>query len=418
MGDLLTIQTNMMQTTAIAIVMLYVGKFLRKKVEFFERFCIPAPVIGGFLFALIHLLIKVGGIATFEMDTTLKGPFMMVFFTTIGLGANLETLKKGGKGFLIFLLISVVLVTGQNIVGMGLAKVIGQNSLLGLACGSITMVGGHGTAGAWGPTLEEMGLQSGEVVALAAATFGVIMGSLIGGPVGSSLIKKHNLKPSKEFAMDTEISEEGVAREPIGEKRGNVPAQLTAADFLKVLCVIFVSVGLGAILKNFLAEHISIAGTPLNLPEYVAAMIFAGIFVNTLGKKEIFAIDQRANDICGDIGLNIFLVIALITLDLTQLKAVAGPMLIILFAQTIFMAFFAYVVCFIVMGKDYDAAVLAGGMCGFGMGATYNALANMDSITEEYGPAPKAYFILPMVGAFAIDIINVLIITGFAQIKF
>lgn len=409
MDGLLTIQTNMMQTTAIAIVMLYVGKFLRKKVGFFERFCIPAPVIGGFLFALIHLLLKVGGIATFEMDTTLKAPFMMVFFTTIGLGANIETLKKGGKGFLIFLLISTVLVVGQNIIGMGLAKVIGQNSLLGLACGSITMVGGHGTAGAWGPTLEEMGLPAGEVVALAAATFGVIMGSLIGGPVGSALIKKHNLKPSKEFMTEeVEGTESKVVAKP----------HLTSGDFLKVLCVIFISVGLGVILKNFLAEHISIAGTPLNLPEYVAAMIFAGIFVNTLGKQETFAIDQRANDICGDIGLNIFLVIALITLDLTQLKAVAGPMLIILFAQTVLMALFAYFVCFIIMGRDYDAAVLAGGMCGFGMGATYNALANMDSITEEYGPAPKAYFILPMVGAFAIDIINVLIITGFAQIQF
>lgn len=410
MEGIYTISTNMMQTTAIAIIMLYVGRFLRNKINFFEKFCIPAPVIGGFLFAIIHLILKVNGIATFDMDVTLKDPFMMVFFTSIGIGANLETLKKGGKGFLIFLAVSVVVVVCQNIIGMGVSKLIDQNSLLGLACGSITMVGGHGTAGAWGPDLEATGLESGAVIALAAATFGVIMGSLIGGPIGSARIKRHGLKPNADLFVAPE-SEEVV-------DEGGYEAPLNVNDFSKVLCLIFCSVGLGVILKKFLQDNVSIAGTPLNLPEYVAAMIFSGLFVNTLGRKKVFEMNQRANDICGSIGLNVFLSIALITIDLTQLKAVAGPMLIVLFTQTAFMALFSYFVVFKVMGSDYDAAVLAGGMCGFGMGATYNALANMDSITEKFGPAPKAYFILPMVGAFAIDIINVLIITIFAQIQF
>lgn len=406
MENIFTISTNMMQTTAIAIVMLYVGKFLRSKINFFERFCIPAPVIGGFLFAIIHLILKTNGIATFNMDVTLKDPFMMVFFTSIGIGANLETLKKGGKGFLIFLALSAILVFLQNVVGMTLAKLIGESSLLGLACGSLTMVGGHGTAAAWGPDLEAAGLNAGEVVALASATFGVIMGSLIGGPIGSARIKKHNLKPNPKFM---EKAEDVVVEET---------KNLTTEDFLKVLALIFCSVGLGVILKNFLKDNVSIMGTELNLPEYVASMIFAGIFVNTLGRKKEFKMDQRANDICGSIGLNVFLSIALITIDLAQLKAVFGPMLMILGVQTVLMAVFAYFVCFKVMGSTYDAAVLAGGMCGFGMGATYNAIANMDSITEKYGPAPEAYFILPMVGAFAIDIINVLMITIFAQINF
>lgn len=331
MDGIHTISTNMMQTTAIAIVMLYVGKFLRKNVNFFDRFCIPAPVIGGFLFAIIHLILKSSGIATFEMDTTLKDPFMMVFFASIGIGANLETLKKGGKGFVIFLILSVVLVAFQNIIGMGLAKLIGQNSLLGLVCGSITMVGGHGTAGAWGPELEAMGLPAGEVVALAAATFGVIMGSLIGGPIGSARIKRHNLKPNPELLVEPDSEEEAIIEKD---------HPLVVDDFLKVFALIFISVGLGAILKQFLYDNVSIVGTPLNLPEYVAAMIFAAIYVNTIGKKDGWEINQRANDICGAMGLNIFLSIALITLDLTQLKAVAGPMLIILFAQTIFMAIF------------------------------------------------------------------------------
>lgn len=406
MENIYVISTNMMQTTAIAIVMLYVGKFLRSKINFFERFCIPASVIGGFLFAIIHLILKSNGIATFQMDESLKDPFMMVFFTAIGVGANIETLKKGGKGFLIFLVLSLLLVFLQNVVGMTLAKLIGESSLLGLACGSLTMTGGHGTAGAWGPDLEAAGLQAGEVVALASATFGVIMGSLIGGPIGSARIKKHNLKPNPSL-MDS--AEEIMVEET---------KVLTVEDFLKVLGLIFCSVGLGAILKGFLKDNVTIMGTELNLPEYVAAMIFAGIFVNTLGRKKPFKIDQRANDICGSIGLNVFLSIALITIDLSQLKAVFGPMLIILGSQTLLMALFSYFICFRVMGSSYDAAVLAGGMCGFGMGATYNALANMDSITEKYGPAPEAYFILPMVGAFAIDIINVLMITVFAQISF
>ncbi len=410
MEGIYTISANMMQTTAIAIIMLYVGKFLRKKVNFFDRFCIPAPVIGGFLFAIIHLILKSTGTATFEMDTTLKDPFMMVFFTSIGIGANLETLKKGGKGFVIFLVLSVVLVFFQNVLGMGLAKLIGQNSLLGLVTGSITMVGGHGTAGAWGPELEKMGLPAGEVIALAAATFGVIMGSLIGGPIGSARIRRHNLKPNPDLLIEKD--------EEVGNVVVEKHAPLTIDDFLKVFALIFISVGLGAILKKFLYDNVMLLGSPLNLPEYVASMIFAAIYVNTIGKKDGWEINQRANDICGSMGLNVFLSIALITLDLTQLKAVAGPMLIILFAQTIFMALFAYFATFKVMGSDYDAAVLSGGICGFGMGATYNALANMDALTENYGPAPKAYFILPMVGAFAIDIINVLIITMFAQITF
>lgn len=417
----MVIKTDMMQTVAIAIMMLYVGKYLRHKIGFFERFCIPAPVIGGFLFAIIHLLLRMNGIASFEMNTTLKDPFMMVFFTTIGLGANLDTLKKGGFGFIIFTILATILVVLQNVIGMGLAKALDQNYLLGLATGSITMVGGHGTAGAWGPTLEEMGLNGATTIVMAAATFGVIMGSLIGGPIGSTLIKRNKLQANPDDFVSGEVYEEHITREPLDE-RVKPPAPLATADFIKAMGVIFVCISLGVILKGYLQTHVSIAGSPLNLPSYVSSMIFAAIYVNTLGKTDKFRIDERANDILGDIGLNVFLVIALIGLNLLQLKAVAGPMLIILGAQTLVMALFAYFVSYYVMkwatGSGYDSAVLAGGICGFGMGATYNALANMDSITERYGPSPRAYFILPMVGAFAIDIINVLLITAFAQFKF
>lgn len=411
----MNITFNLMQTVGFAIIVYYIGKFLRKKISFFQKFCVPAPVIGGFLFAIIRFLLQVGGIATFEFDQALQNPFMMVFFTAIGVGADLETLKKGGKGFLIFWLISAILVLGQNTIGLVLAKALSENPLLGLVCGSVTMVGGHGSAGAWGGTFAKLGLENGKTFALAAATFGVIMGSLIGGPIGSTLIRKHNLSGDKSDVSNLDDVLEHLEENNAGEGYERV-VPLQAGDFIKVLGLIFVSVGLGAILQEFIRTHVSILGKELNLPAYVTAMIIAGIFVNTIGKKGPLMVNQRANSICGDVGLNVFLVMALIDINLLDLKDVAGHMLIILFAQTIFMALFAYFVTYWAMGKNYDAAVLSGGICGFGMGATYNALANMDSITERFGPSPKAYFILPMVGAFAIDITNSIFITIFLNI--
>nr|WP_311565433.1 sodium/glutamate symporter [Peptoniphilus grossensis] len=411
----MNITFNLMQTVGFAIIVYYIGKFLRKKISFFQKFCVPAPVIGGFLFAIIRFLLQVGGIATFEFDQALQNPFMMVFFTAIGVGADLETLKKGGKGFLIFWLISAILVLGQNTIGLVLAKALSENPLLGLVCGSVTMVGGHGSAGAWGGTFAKLGLENGKTFALAAATFGVIMGSLIGGPIGSTLIRKHNLSGDKSDVSNLDDVLEHLEENNAGEGYERV-VPLQAGDFIKVLGLIFVSVGLGAILQEFIRTHVSILGKELNLPAYVTAMIIAGIFVNTIGKKGPLMVNQRANSICGDVGLNVFLVMALIDINLLDLKDVAGHMLIILFAQTLFMAFFAYFVTYWAMGKNYDAAVLSGGICGFGMGATYNALANMDSITERFGPSPKAYFILPMVGAFAIDITNSVFITIFLNI--
>ena len=405
-----------MQTVGFAIIVFYIGKLIRSKVKFFQTFCVPAPVIGGFLFAIIRFLLQLGGICTFEFDQTLKDPFMMVFFTSIGVGADLETLKKGGKGFILFVLVSTVLVIFQDAIGLVLSQVTGVDSLLGLICGSVTMVGGHGSAGAWGTTFEEQGLVNASTFGMAAATFGVIMGSLIGGPIGSTLIRKHKLaSPLDKNGSNIDVLE-NLEKNNAGESYKKV-VPLEALDFIKVLGLIFVSVGLGAILQVFIKEHVSIMGNPLSLPAYVTAMILAGIFVNTIGKKgSKWAVDDRANSICGDVGLNVFLVMALIDINLLDLKEVAGPMLVILFAQTIFMAFYAYFINYWVMGRDYDAAVLSGGICGFGMGATYNALANMDSITERFGPSPKAYFILPMVGAFAIDIINSFFITVFLNV--
>lgn len=263
------------------------------------------------------------------------------------------------------------------------------------------MIGGHGTAGVWGPIFEKNGMVGGEVIGMAAATFGLIMGSLIGGPIGGMLIKKNNLTPTS-------------THHDVLDNNGNaeVSTPVNSDSILKTMAVIFVSIALGVILKNELVK----INNKIVLPAYVTSMLVAGIYRNTLGRKGAFKVDDRSTEILGDIGLNMFLAMALSTLKLWQLAAVAGPMLIILAVQTVLMAIFTIVVTFNLMRRDYDAAVLSAGMCGFGMGATPNGVANMSSVTEKYGPSPKAFFILPVVGAFLIDITNTLVITAFASI--
>lgn len=400
---MIVIKPDMMQTAAICIVSLFIGRWLKKKVNFFEKFCIPAPVIGGFLFAIIHLILRQAGIVEFEMDTTLQSPFMMFFFTTIGLTSSLEVIKRGGIGVILFYIATVILVILQNCVGVGLAKVLHQPAELGLLCGSITMVGGHGTAGVWGPIFEENGMQAGAVIGMAAATFGLIMGSLIGGPIGGFLIKKNNLHP--------DLSEGGLSAEELLETEKADP--ITVDEVLKTMAIIFVSISIGVILKDVLVK----AWDKLILPAYVTSMFIAGIYRNTIGKKEgVFKVSESSANLLGEIGLNVFLAMALSTLKLWQLAAVAGPMLIILIVQTVVIALFTIFVTYNIMGRDFDAAVLAAGMCGFGMGATPNGVANMQSVTDKYGPSQKAFFILPVVGAFLIDLTNTFAITVFASI--
>ena len=398
------IQPDMMQTAAICIITLFIGKWLKTKVSFFEKFCIPAPVIGGFLFAIIHLILRSAGIVEFEMDTTLQSPFMMFFFTTIGLTSSIDVIKKGGIGVILFYIATVILVILQNGIGIGIAKAMGQPASLGLLTGSVTMVGGHGTAGVWGPIFEQNGMAGGEVIGMAAATFGLIMGSLIGGPIGGRLIKKHNLQPSTSdhggLDADSILSTDG-------------DKAITVDEVLKTMAVIFVSIALGVILKDQLVK----VWAKLILPAYVTSMFIAGIYRNTIGKKEgAFKVNESCANLLGEVGLNMFLAMALSTLKLWQLAAVAGPMLVILIVQTVMMAIFTTFVTFNMMGRDYDAAVLSAGMCGFGMGATPNGVANMSSVTEKYGPSPKAFFILPVVGAFLIDLTNTFAITIFASI--
>ena len=390
------IKFDMMQTAALAVVVYYFGAWVKTKIQVLEKFCIPAPVVGGLIFAFLHLFLRQSGALTLELDTTLQKPFMMVFFTSIGMGASIELIKKGGLQVVIFWLVASLLCVFQNAIGVALAKVLNQSPFLGMLCGSVTMTGGHGTGGAFGPYFEKnYGVVGATATAMAAATFGLVMGSLIGGPIGKRLIEAKNLKPN------TEVYES--ADSVIGEKEEAVNYD----ELFRTLTLILVSIGIGAILEKF---FVSIGVT---LPSYVNSMIIAAIILNIGESTGKWHVNSKCMDILGNIGLNVFLSMALVGLKLWELAAVAGPMLIILVAQTIFMAIFAYFVTFNLLGRDFDAAVLAAGNCGFGMGATPNGIANMTAVVERYGPAPRAFFVLPIVGAFLIDFSNSIIITGF-----
>jgi ESS family glutamate:Na+ symporter len=371
-----------------------------------DRFNIPAPVVGGFLFAALALGLRQAGLLQLEFDTTLQSPFMIAFFTCIGLGASLGLLKIGGPQVLLFWLLASVMAVIQNAAGVGLALSMDVHPFLGLIGGSITMTGGHGTGAAFGKLLEEQYQFPGAVtLAMAAATFGLVSGGLLGSPVGTRLINRFKLTPAPTPAVPLPRGFEAAAvnEELQPEAPGEAP---TAYLLLKVLAIILVCMWLGGLLSGFLGRYVT-------LPGYIGAMIVAAIFRNLADATRAVRIEARIVDDLGTIALSLFLTMALMSLKLWELLDLALPMLVILIVQVSMLAAFTYWITFRVMGRDYDAAVMAGGHCGFGLGATPNAVANMKSLEERFGPAPRAFLVVPMVGAFFIDFTNALIITGF-----
>lgn len=392
------IQIDMYQTLAVSVLVLVLGQFLKKKINFLEKFCIPAPVIGGLLFAVLTCVCYSLGIAEFTFDDTLREVCMVFFFTSVGFQANLKVLKSGGKSLFIFLGLVVVLIVAQNFLALGVSKVLHLDPLVGLCTGSIPMVGGHGTAGAFGPVLEDFDVQGATTICTAAATFGLIAGSLIGGPIGKRLIEKRNL-------LDTAVSEDDsilVEDEKKHERHTNMYA---AAVFQLIIAV-----GIGTIISELLTK------TGLTFPIYIGAMIAAAVIRNIGEYSGKFDIYMGEINNLGGICLSLFLGMAMITLKLWQLAELALPLIILLSAQLILMMLFTYFVVFNVMGRDYDAAVLSAGTCGFGMGATPNAMANMQAICDRYVPSVKAYLIIPLIGSLFADFLNSLVITFFINI--
>lgn len=393
------LELDMIQTVALAVVVLLIGQAIRNRVEILRTFCIPAPVVGGMIFAILALFLRQSGIMEFQFDTTLQSVLMTAFFTTVGFTASLRLLKQGGLKVVIFLFAAILLVTLQNAMAVGFAKVFDLNPLLGLATGSVPMTGGHGTSGAFGPLFEEHGAVGAATVALASATFGLIGGSMLGGPLAKRLIEKHNLVEKKAAAVaDTDMPE-------VEEQK-----LLDSDRFLSGAFQIALAMGLGTIISMYIEK------TGMTFPSYIGAMLAAAIIRNISDMTNTYEVPSTEIAIMGDIGLSMFLSMALMGLKLWELADLAIPMIVMLIGQTVLMAVFAYFVTFNMMGRDYDAAVLAGGHCGFGMGATPNAIANMQAITGNYGPSPLAFFVLPLIGSLFIDFFNAGIITTFMNI--
>ncbi len=403
-----TFSLDLIQTLALAAVVLLAGYAIRRRVGVLDRYNIPAPVVGGFLFAAGALTLRLTGIAAFSFDTTLQSPLMIAFFTTIGLGANLRLLKVGGPQVLLFWGLASVLAVVQSGVGILLAKGMGVHPFLGIIAGSMTMTGGHGTGAAFGKLMEDQYLFAGAVtLAMAAATFGLVSGGLIGGPVATRLIKRwhpHHRATGASKKSPVEITDEmDVVLKDKGTGEGG-----SAFRLLRAIGTILVAMWLGSWLSGWLGQYVT-------LPAYIGSMIVAAVMCNTAPLVKV-RIDDRTVEELGTVALSLFLTMALMSLKLWELLDLALPLLVILTVQVAMMAAFATWVVFRLMGKDYDAAGMAGGHCGFGLGATPNAVANMEALTERYGPAPRAFLVIPMVGAFFIDFTNAIIITAYLNI--
>ena len=392
------IQLDMYQTLAVAVLVLLLGNYLKKKIYFLQKFCIPAPVIGGLIFAIMTCICYVTGIAEFSFDDTLREVCMVFFFTSVGFQANLKVLKSGGKSLIVFLGLVIALIILQNLTAGGLAKLLNLNPLIGMCTGSIPMVGGHGTAGAFGPVLEDLNIKGATTICTAAATFGLIFGSLIGGPLGKRLIEKHSLLNTAANDDDSLLVED----EKKHERHTNMYAD---AVFQLILAI-----GVGTIFTMLLTK------TGLTFPIYIGAMLAAALMRNICEYTGIATIHMGEINDLGGISLSLFLGMAMITLRLWELASLALPLFILLAAQVLLIIIFTYVIEFNIMGRDYDAAILVSGTCGFGTGATPNAMANMQAVCDQYVPSIKAYLLIPLVGSLFADFLNSLVITFFINL--
>lgn len=389
------------ETLAMAVALLILGRFIKSKVNFFEKYFIPAPVIGGVIFSIITLIGNMTSSFAFSFDGGIRELLMVGFFTTIGFAASFKLLKKGGVQVFTFLAVATVLVIIQNLTGIGMAKIFNLNPLLGIAAGSVPLTGGHGTSGAFGPVLEAAGAVGATSVAVAAATFGLVAGCMIGGPIAKKLMLKHNLSGAKNNGEEMIFGDEAL------EEKDSTA--LNESTLFKSLILVAISMGIG----SFIGPMFKNIG--VTLPSYIGPMMVAAVIRNIADMKKI-EVPMHAMNIGGNIALQLFLSMALMTMRLWDLMALALPLIVILLVQTAIMAAFAYFVTFRFMGKDYDAAVMSTGHCGFGMGATPNAMANMESFTAINGMSAKSFIVLPLVGSLFIDFINATTITFFINI--
>ena len=404
---------NAHYTLIAAVLVLFLGRFLVAKIEVLGQYSIPEPVAGGLVAAVVAYGVYLVFDLSIEFNSDLQNTFMLFFFTSIGLGANLRKLVEGGRGLVIFLLIVCLFISVQNMVGMSLAGALGLDPLIGLITGSVTLTGGHGTAGAWGSILEsKYNIPGATTLGMASATFGLVLGGLIGGPVARYLIVRNRLATAR---TETEVNNDN--QQPLPADRESVPFEypqkiriITADNAITTMGMFAVCLAFAQFMTDFFRD------TAFELPTFVWALGCGVMLRNILEMGFRFRIFDRAIDVFGNVSLSLYLAMALLSLKLWQLSDLAIPLMVILTVQVLVMALFASWITFRVMGSNYDAAVLAAGHCGFGMGATPTAIANMQAITNLYGPSQKAFLIVPLVGAFFIDLINVVFIQGLLNV--
>ncbi len=396
--EIFTCHLDMTAMLGIATILLLAGSGVKWLLPVLKRFYIPSPVIGGILFSIVTLLLYEFRICHFTYDGQLKDLFMMAFFTSIGFMASAKMLIHGGIGVFLFLICSTLLILCQNAAGVSIAALCGEHPLLGVAAGSISLSGGHGTSAAFGPELEKYGLSGGLSVSVACATFGLVAGSVIGGPIGKLLMAKHQVV-YKEEKSDVSFKD---------KRHEEKNCHLTDRSLLRGALLMTISIALGSLFIRWLNSM------DIIIPAYLGPMVIASVIRN-ISDLTKHSIPITSIYTIGSISLEFFLAMALMTMCLWELKDLALPLISILAVQCVIMALFAYFITFRIMGKDYDAAVIACGQCGFGMGATPNAMANMRTFTLANGASPKAFFVVPMVGALFIDFVNAFVVTGFIK---
>ena len=399
---------DLINTVAFGGAVLFLGHGVRRVIPALARYNVPAPVIGGLLVAGTILAARSRSVEILAFDTRLQVPFMIAFFTTIGFGASLSLLKVGGPQVVVFFLLSTVLAVLQNVIGILIAIPMGMHPLFGVLNGSVTLTGGPATGLAFAPAFEQAGVPGAATVAIAAAMVGIVSGGLIGGPVGTILIERHHLRRRRSTTkhqdppLATQIVEDKLREPPL-----TAPPDEDKESYalLKALVVILVAMWIGSGLSGWFTR------VGITLPAYIGAMLVAAVIRNADDATGLIGLSQRTIDDLGSVALSLFLVLALMTLRLWELAGLALPMVAILVVQVALIAGVCFWPVFRIMGRDYDAAVMGGGLCGFMLGTTANAMANMEALVERYGPAPRAFLVVPMVGAFFIDFVNAVIIT-------
>ena len=415
--NLRTLKFDLVLTLALAALFLFIGVFVQRSVRPLARASIPAAAIGGLLFAALVALLRARGTLGIALDISLRTPLQIAFFTTIGFGATLSLLNTGGRRMVFFFIIASMAGVVQNVAGMGVALALGAPAALGIICGSLTLLGGPATGLAFTEQFEQLGVPGAGALIIASATFGIFVSSLLGNPVAAALIRRYRLAApqSKEdslWPVDERPNHRDDAQRVDERERvagSGAESSLTGDELLRNLLILLVVMGIGALLGAGLSR------VGVTLPAYVGAMVVAACVRNFDDRFGWMRLDMRAVSALGAIALALFLVIALMDLKLWQLAGLAVPMLVILCVQVVLMIIYAVFVTFLLMGRDYEAAVMASGHIGFGLGITPNAVANMEALTGRYGAAPRSFLIVPIVGAFFIDFSNALIITVFAN---